>query len=151
MMENSNVIALAADVARRAHAGQADKSGADYITHPERVAGNVRRLFPEAPAETVAVAWLHDVVEDTQVDARELLALGFSRAVVDGVEAMTKRAGESTEAYFARVNGNPLARMVKAADLMDNTDPARVALLDEGTAARLKLKYGKAYRLLEAP
>lgn len=148
MIETTNVIARAAQVARYAHAGQVDKSGSDYVSHPERVAGNVRTLYPDASDEAVAVAWLHDVAEDTDVDCAELLRIGFSETVVTGVDAMTKRKSETVEDYFSRVNSNPLARMVKAADLKDNTDPVRVSKLDQATAERLKVKYEKAYRLL---
>lgn len=143
-----DVVVKASEVARSAHAGQTDKSGADYISHPQRVAANVRELFPDAPREAIAVAWLHDVVEDTGVGFADLQREGFSEEVVQAVDAMTKRGGEPMAAYFARVRENPLARMVKAADLKDNTDPARVALLDAETAERLRVKYEKARQLL---
>ncbi|WP_449374778.1 hypothetical protein [Arthrobacter psychrolactophilus] len=61
---------------------------------------------------------------------------------------MTKRNGETAEDYFSRVRANPLARMVKAADLQDNTDPVRVARLDPATADRLRDKYAQASMLL---
>lgn len=148
MKAKSEVIARAAEVAAVAHAGQVDKSGSDYIGHPARVAANVRRLFPNAPDEAVAVAWLHDVAEDTEVGCQELLAMGFTADVVAGVDAMTKRKAEPVEEYFTRVRANSLARMVKVADLKDNTDPARVSMLDRETAQRLRVKYDNAYRLL---
>lgn len=143
-----DVIARAVEVASAAHAGQVDKSGAAYIEHPARVASNVRQLFPDAPDEAVAVAWLHDVAEDTDVGCVELLQMGFPADVVEGVDAMTKRKAEPVEEYFSRVRSNALARMVKAADLKDNTEPARVAMLDQATAERLRVKYDNAYRLL---
>lgn len=144
----SDVIARAAEVATAAHVGQVDKSGAAYIGHPARVAAIVRELFPKSPDEAVAVAWLHDVVEDTDIGCVDLLEMGFSADVVDGVNAMTKRKGEPVEEYFSRVKENPFARMVKCADLKHNTDPARVAMLDQATAERLRVKYENAYRLL---
>ncbi|MFQ4149659.1 HD domain-containing protein [Arthrobacter sp. LAPM80] len=148
MGNNRDLIALACDVAAAAHAGQVDKVGASYIEHPARVAANVRLLFPHAPDAAVAVAWLHDVVEDTEIGFSDLRALGFSLDVMEGVDAMTKRNGERMEDYFARVRANPLARMVKAADLLDNTDPVRVARLDPATADRLRFKYARAAELL---
>lgn len=148
MGQTEDVIAMAADVAGTAHAGQVDKVGANYIEHPARVAEHVRLLFPEAPDSAVAVAWLHDVVEDTEVSFRDLIVWGFSLEIIAGVDAMTKRNGEDVEDYFSRVRANPLARMVKAADLKDNTDPVRVAKLDPATADRLRAKYAKAAELL---
>jgi (p)ppGpp synthase/HD superfamily hydrolase len=51
---------LAERIARKAHAGQMDTvTGADYITHVERVVALVEG------DEAKAVAWLHDVVEDS--------------------------------------------------------------------------------------
>jgi hypothetical protein len=41
------------------------------------------------------------------------------------------------------------ARAVKAADIEDNTDPERLALLDESTRQRLVAKYERSLRLLE--
>jgi (p)ppGpp synthase/HD superfamily hydrolase len=148
MGRTEDVIAMAADVAGTAHAGQVDKVGANYIEHPARVAEHVRLLFPEAPDAAVAVAWLHDVIEDTEVSFRDLILCGFSMEIVAAVDAMTKRNSEPVEEYFSRVRANPLARMVKAADLKDNTDPVRVARLDPATADRLRAKYTKASELL---
>ena len=67
------------------------------------------------------------------------------------VEAVTKRAGEPTEDYFARVLACPGAIDVKRADLADNTDPARLALLDEALRAKLEAKYERAFELLGIP
>lgn len=149
MEELSELIAKARAVATEAHAGQVDKAGAPYISHPGRVAGHVRALFPQAPDEAVAVAWLHDTVEDTGLTLDGLLALGFPESVVAGVDAMTKRKDEIADVYFGRVRADPLAVMVKKADLRDNTDPERVALLDAATAARLARKYEESERLLQ--
>lgn len=148
MKDDFDLISEARELAANAHAGQVDKLGDAYIQHPARVAANVIELYPEAPNSAVAVAWLHDVVEDTDVTLDRLRSLGFPDDVVSGVDAMTKRQGEAPEAYFARVGANLLAQMVKAADLKDNTDPQRVARLDVMTAERLRVKYEQSYRLL---
>ena len=139
----------AQEIAAAAHAGQHDKAGAPYIEHPARVAGHLMALFPDASDEAVAVAWLHDTVEDTALTLDDLRTLGFPESVVAGVDAMTKRANEVPEDYFQRVRSDPLALMVKAADLRDNTDPERVKLLDAATAERLVRKYEKSQRLLQ--
>lgn len=58
---------MAADLARRAHEGQRRKYNGDpYIYHPARVAGRVG-LLKYATEEMVAAAYLHDVLEDTDV------------------------------------------------------------------------------------
>ena len=58
--------------------------------------------------------------------------------------ALTKKADQPTEEYYAQVRSNPLARQVKHADIHDNLDPRRMALLDEATFKRFAAKYGEA-------
>ena len=53
--------------------------------------------------------------------------------------------------YNASIRLNALALRVKLADIADNTDEARLAMLDEVTAARLRQKYAKARVLLGCP
>ncbi|MFT4246131.1 MAG: HD domain-containing protein [Micrococcaceae bacterium] len=137
---NDETILKAKELAIKAHKGQVDKSGIDYITHPARVA---KTLSDEgADPETVAVGWLHDVVEDTEITLEDLRKLGFSQSVVAGVDAMTKRKGEPLKEYLTRVKANPIAHQVKLADVKDNTNPTRVAALkDEKTKEKLAKKY----------
>ncbi len=132
--------ARAETIARAAHAGQVDKTGAPYIDHPRRVAARV-----EAD-EAQAVAWLHDVVEDTTVTLDEL-AEQFPASVVEAVDVLTRRDGDG-DGYYVRVRANPLALVVKLADIADNTDPARQAALDAATRQRLGLKYAHAREML---
>jgi (p)ppGpp synthase/HD superfamily hydrolase len=66
-MAEEAFVGIAEDIARRAHAGQVDKAGLDYITHPARVAAGVR--LHGGKNEAVAAAWLHDVLEDCDVSA----------------------------------------------------------------------------------
>jgi len=147
-MDDSELIDTARAIATRAHAGQVDKTGHPYITHPTRVSERVATLFPEAPAGVVAAALLHDVLEDTSTTAADLVAAGIPYPVIDAVDAVTKRDGEPVETYFERVRANPWAVMVKTADIADNTDPARVAELDPETRERLHVKYVRARALL---
>lgn len=136
-------------IAATAHDGQTDKAGAPYITHPARVAAAARDAAPAHLAEQAeAVGWLHDVVEDTSVTIEQLRAHGFPEPVLAGVDAITKRHGETIEEYFARVRANDLARIVKRADLDDNTSPERLNKLDAATRARLTTKYQSARALL---
>lgn len=148
-MHTNDYVQTAAKIARDAHSGQVDKAGAEYITHPERVAERVLRAGGSPAA--VAVAWLHDTLEDTPVTAADLQAEGIPQKVIDAVDAVTKREGEGLEDYCARVAANPLALKVKEADLADNTDPARVAALPEDTRQRLAAKYDRVRALLQLP
>jgi len=114
----SDAIALAAV----AHAGQVDKCGKPYVTHPIRV---MMRCAPHGGAvEMTAV--LHDVVEDTWVTLDLLRTMGFPSEVVEAVDAISRRKGQETYfEYIERCSRNEIAAKVKLADIDDNSDPAR--------------------------
>ncbi len=58
-------------------------------------------------AEQIAAAWLHDSVEDDALTERWLREAALSRRTKDIVLAVTKRAGETPEAYAGRVLATP--------------------------------------------
>ncbi|KAA0978645.1 HD domain-containing protein [Paeniglutamicibacter gangotriensis] len=148
-MNTQALAQVARDIATRAHAGQVDKSGVEYIAHPERVAAGVRAHGGDDAA--VATAWLHDVLEDCEVTEADLGAAGIPVPVIEAVRAVTKVAGETLEDYCTRVRGNPTGLLVKRADIEDNTDPARTALLPEQLRVRLATKYARTRSLLGFP
>ncbi|CDZ56750.1 HD domain-containing protein [Neorhizobium galegae] len=116
----SELIDKAIVIATQAHQGQSSKTGGPFIDHVRRVAENV------AGEDEKQVAWLHDVVEKGPGWTFERLGQeGFSKAVVDAVDAMSKRDGEEYFAFVRRSIENPLARPVKRADLTDNLAQTR--------------------------
>jgi (p)ppGpp synthase/HD superfamily hydrolase len=129
-------------LAIRAHDGQLDKAGRPYISHPLRVMSKVDGEY----AKMTAV--LHDVVEDTPVTPEDLRAAGCPERVIDAVIAISKRPGESMSDYLARVAADPIAVVVKHADIADNSGPQRLGQLDAATQQRLRRKYAEALRLL---
>lgn len=130
-------------IATEAHKGQVDKAGADYITHPLRVAEMLGKV------EEKIVAVLHDTIEDTFVTPEYLLEQGFPQEIVDGVLAVTHREGESYEDFVKRAATNPLGKAVKMADLEDNMDIRRLNYpMNEWDFERLN-KYLKAYKYLK--
>lgn len=134
-------------MAAHSHAGQVDKSGAPYITHPLRMVLRAieRRTFHP---DVAVVAALHDVIEDSRASLFGLAALGFSQRVVDAVDALTRRPGEAYDDYVKRAAANPLGRIVKALDLDDNTDPARLSQIPPAQRERLAKKYARAREIL---
>ena len=136
-------------IAHRAHAGQTDKSGLDYIDHPRRVAERTALIAPaDLRTESIAAAWLHDVVEDTDVTREDLREQGCPQLVLEAVDRLTKKPDVTRTDYFAAIRAHAVARVVKTADLIDNTDPERAALLDETTRSRLAEKYAESWALL---
>lgn len=130
-------------LARRAHDGQVDKGGRPYITHPLRVMRHVDGEW----AQMAAV--LHDVIEDTPVTADDLRAAGCPAVVVTAVIALSKLPGEPLEASMARAAADPIALVVKRADIADNRSEVRLGQLDPATQVRLRVKYARSIELLE--
>lgn len=143
--EGQTLVAVARAIATVAHFGQTDKGGNPYIDHPRRVAAQVSENGGDR-----AVAWLHDVLEDTDITAEMLRAAGVPAHIVGDVELLTRRPDIPPEDYYDAIRGSSRARRVKLADIADNTDPDRLALLDDATIARLTRKYAKARLLLGA-
>ena len=75
------------DVAAKAHANQRRKSGEPYIIHPLGVATILADLHMDET--TLAAAFLHDVVEDTDVTLQQLTEM-FGVKVADLVDGVTK-------------------------------------------------------------
>jgi (p)ppGpp synthase/HD superfamily hydrolase len=133
----SEAIALAT----KAHEGQVDKSGVDYITHPLRVMENLK---PYGEAAQIAGV-LHDVVEDTPVKLQEIEEK-FGKEVADIVDAVSQRPEEMYFDYVRRAAQHPMGRIVKLADLFDNMSPAR----SKGrNLEKLQKRYLKALEILK--
>lgn len=75
------------DVAAKAHANQRRKSGEPYIIHPLGVAAILAEL--QMDETTLAAAFLHDVVEDTDTTLDQLKEM-FGVKVADLVDGVTK-------------------------------------------------------------
>ncbi len=131
-------------LAVEAHRGQHDKAGQPYILHPLRV---MMRL--ETDAERT-VALLHDVVEDTPWTLERLRAAGYPEAVLSALDALTRRDGETYEAFVERLRPDALARRVKLADLEDNMDVRRLTAVTPKDAERLA-RYRAAWARLREP
>ncbi|MFE7645549.1 HD domain-containing protein [Streptomyces phaeoluteigriseus] len=133
-------------LARAAHDGRTDKAGRPYAEHLQAVAEGVRSRGGDP--DQIAAAWLHDAVEDDALSETWLREAALSDRTKDVVRAVTKRAGETPQAYAQRILATPGALLVKEADLAHNADPARLAVLDEPTRTRLTEKYARMRALL---
>lgn len=144
----------ARDFAHSAHEGQFDKAGTPYIEHCHRVHGKLVGLMGGLPRDqqdrAIQIAYLHDVIEYTPYDEDDLRREGFVPDVVKGVE-MLSHPGTSCRAWIEWLAAHaPLpVILVQIADIEDNSDPERLALLDELTRERLKKKYGAALPILK--
>ena len=130
-------------IAAHGHAGQVDKGGAPYILHPLRV-----MLAVEGEHAKMA-AVLHDAIEDGVCDMGDLIRLGFPREVIDAVMALTRPPGMSRLDAARMAATNPIARVVKIADLKDNMDLSRIINPTARDHARQR-EYAEAMAVLKA-
>src|SRR5690606_4825505 len=86
--------------------------GRPYIEHVTEVSAAVDHEGTHA----IVVALLHDVLEDT--NDTDLSA--YPKQVQEAIHTITRQAGEAYDAYIERVAKDPLARLVKLADLRLN-------------------------------
>ena len=111
-----HLVELAEEIATRAHSGQFRRGGVvPYIEHPRAV---VERVGNDP--ELKIVAWLHDVIEDTDETEASLIEAGIPPHLVEAVKLLTKSGNDPYKAYLDRVAGNAIARAVKVADMLSN-------------------------------
>lgn len=134
-------------LAAELHAGQTDKAGRPYIEHLARVFLKV--LADGGGRYQQIAALLHDAIEDGLATTESLAAAGVPGQSITLMLALTRRGHEPYEQYVRRALATPGAALIKRADVEDNSDPDRLALLGEETAARLARKYAKAISLLD--
>ena len=115
-----STIEKAIALAARKHSGQKDKGNQPYIFHP------LRLMFKVKTPEQQIVAVLHDILEDTDTTVVDLISLAFNQDIVDAILALTKKDGESRIEAAYRAVKNPIARIVKLADVADNMDLTRI-------------------------
>lgn len=132
--------------AAAAHAGQVDKIGVPYIEHVRAVAAGLAPFGDDL----VMAGLLHDVIEDTDVTAAQLLAMGVSLRVVGIVKDVTNQPGVPYEEKIHRIIHSSDATLVKIADNAHNSRPDRAAQLPEEKRARLAAKYRAARDILWA-
>ncbi len=129
------------------HREQVDKSGEPYVDHVRGAAAIARANGARTDQQMAAL--LHDTVEDTACTLAQLRDLGVPAPVVDMVDALTRRPGESHDTYLTRLTRTPDAVLVKRADIEHNSSPSRQSRLDPATQDRLRQKYAHAVRVLD--
>jgi (p)ppGpp synthase/HD superfamily hydrolase len=138
------LLAKAIRISATGHEKQFDKGGKAYILHP-------LRLMFAIPAENIKaqiLAVLHDVVEDTDWTIEALRKEGFNDDILEALELLTHDPNLSYAEYIRAIKENPLATIVKKADLTDNSDITRLKGLREKDFTRLD-KYFHAFAFLD--
>ena len=144
-MKHGEMLGKMIVLATNAHAGQFDKGGRPYILHPLAV----MQLTGSDDEEVLAVAVLHDVVEDCNETWEGLIKAGATENVVLAVMALTKMPGQTYSEYKEAVKANKIATLVKMADLKHNGDFRRLKGVTDKDTKRMA-KYMIFFAELEA-
>ena len=130
-------------IAFEAHKEQVDKTGVPYIYHSIHLAEQMNE------EDTICVALLHDVVEDTNVTFEDLEKEGFTREIIEALKLLTHDESVPYLEYVKEIKNNSIATAVKIADLNHNSDLTRLDVIDEKAKDRVE-KYKKAIEILKA-
>lgn len=126
-------------IATKAHQNQVDKAGKPYILHPIRVMIKMKDTISQI------VAVLHDVLEDCpDYDEGSLRQEGFSSEIIEALSVLNRDNYPDYQTYICNVVKNPIARIVKIADLEDNINILRLNTITDKDFERIK-KYHWAH------
>lgn len=142
-------------IVRRVFANILDKAGNPYIDHLYTVSQSNDYISSVA-------GLLHDIIEDTNITALDLLEVGIDRDIVETVFIVTKPKREKAnmteeerlEAYNKEIDdiiesGNPHALRLKMRDMKNNYDQKRLELLSSEQQEWFDKKYGNNLKKLE--
>ena len=142
-------------IVRRVFANILDKAGNPYIDHLYTVSQSDDYISSVA-------GLLHDIIEDTNITALDLLEVGIDRDIVETVFIVTKPKREKAnmteeerlEAYNKEIDdiiesGNPHALRLKMRDMKNNYDQKRLELLSSEQQEWLGKKYSNNLKKLE--
>ena len=142
------IVKKAFHLAKAMHVGQVDKAGKDYFeNHILPVVARVQDVTKDP--DTIAAAYLHDIVEDTAVSLGDLLKFfsgtyGGTHKVAPIVATLTRQGDQSYFDYIRSIkkSGFVEAVTIKTADLKQNLSTP------ENIPASLVERYTKALEIL---
>lgn len=94
-----------------------------YIIHPEAVANKLLRWGEDISSPSVAMAWGHDLLEDTTVSETEILDAG-GKEILDGIKMLTHSDTISKDTYLKNIAATAPRNvlLVKIADRISNSE-----------------------------
>ena len=113
----SEQITLARAIAYMAHRKQYRNDGLTaYFLHPKAVAESLSKWNEYV----IATAYLHDVLEDTDLALGDLQNMGVHGEILSAVWALTHQKNDPYMKYIENISRNEIAKIVKVADIQHN-------------------------------
>ena len=141
LKENKDLLYKTLELILKIFEGSVDKCGLPYYNHLFKVYSKVNNY------DEKIIALLHDIIEDKNIKASELLDIGYPKHIVDAVVILTKKKGAYYPDYIESIieSGNNLAMNVKLADLEHNMDLKRISNPTVNDYERVNKRYMPAY------
>ena len=126
------------------------QDAASLMAHLARVAAMVERISDGCPFwkgdhrdDAIEVAWLHHVITDGEIDTRTLRREGFSRIVVDDVEALSAADGPCHENWLRALaeDADLTTILVKMADIRDERSESQLSSISCDDVVGFKINY----------
>lgn len=118
------------------------------LRHAARVALRVKKLPMHLGEAVLPAAWLHDILEDTDLTADDLLEAGLNKHVVGIVQALTHGSESYSEYVKNVIRSGRVETVIKLADMVDNLARAG-GLFGEAPRPELLPKYNAWIPVLE--
>jgi len=134
-------IDCAISIARLSLFGKLDKQGKPLFDHVCRVAD--RAIVRGLSHEQILASYLHETIEDTDVDAKAIETL-FGRHVLLLIALLSRPQNWTYKYYITQVSLDQYATEIKLCDLEDNLDPSRGPIPES-----LRTRYIEAKEYLE--
>lgn len=144
MKSKEFILEKAIRVAAKTHRGQKDRFKKPFVLHVLRVIGRGNSL------EEQVLGALHDVVERSEVTIEELRLKGYPERVLLALDHISRREGETYEAYIERVELNNLATRVKIHDLADKMDISKIERISDDDRKRFNRQLRAYHKLRTA-
>lgn len=145
LKKKDNLLEKSLDLVLRLFGDKTDKAGIPYIVHLMKVYEGVKDYKEKV------VAILHDVIEDTELEASDLEALGYDSEVTLWLSYLTKLKGEYYPDYIDRIisSNNIHVYNIKLSDLSHNMDSTRIKNPTINDVERITKRYANAMLKIE--
>lgn len=128
--------------------GHVDKGGNDYFEHHLKVVAGLVEEWGYGK-DYIITGYLHDMLEDIKIIKYEYLKTSFGIVIADAVRVLTKTENIDYDVYLEEIKKNPIARIVKLADMTNNSDLSRIPKPVDADFKRVE-KYKKGIEFLNA-